>query len=156
LARHQTPSRAAVRALLDRHNALGGILMAGAELPLGRWDETLAEPALPHIRWRGAKTLTLLAAATAYLLLGFLLPQQFILPAADHPLDIHGGVVRLPGQIEVLKEENLLEPARAEDLQKRLTQLSEEASGREPAKTLEALDRVADTTSKKAKEAAEA
>src|SRR5213080_1556034 len=31
LARRQTPSRQAVRALLDRHNALGGVLMAGAE-----------------------------------------------------------------------------------------------------------------------------
>ena len=156
LTRCQIPSRSAVRALLDRHNALGGMLMAGAELPLGRWDDTLPEPALPRVHWRGAKTLTLLAAATAYLLLGFLLPQRFILPASDPPLDIRREVVRLSGQIEVLKEEKLLEPARAEDLQKRLTQLSEEASGREPAKTLEALDRVADTTSKKAKEAAEA
>src|SRR5438093_10687694 len=95
LARRQTPSRSAVRALLDRHNALGGMLMAGAELPLGRWDETLPEPAPPRVCWRGQKALTLLVAATAYLLVGFLLPQRFIAPVSNPPLDVNREVTRL-------------------------------------------------------------
>src|SRR5438105_4242100 len=81
----------------DRHNALGGMLMASEELPLGRWDEALPEPALPRVSWRGQKALALLAAATAYLLVGFLLPQRFIAQASNPPLDIRREVIRLSG-----------------------------------------------------------
>src|SRR5438876_200697 len=76
--------------------------------------------------------------------------------ASAPPLDVRREVARLSGQIEVLKEEKVLDAARAGDLQKKLEQVRDEASGREPARTLEALDRVADATGRKAKEAAEA
>src|SRR5947209_553233 len=62
LARRQTPARPAVRALLDRHNALGGVLMAGAELPLGRWQETMPAATAPRLRWRNRRAGALFAA----------------------------------------------------------------------------------------------
>jgi hypothetical protein len=61
----------------------------------------------------------------------------------------------LAEQIEVLKEEAILEPERAESLKQKLNQLQEEASGTDPVKTLEALDHLHDVTQKAAKEAAE-
>lgn len=155
LTRRRLPSRPAVRALLDNHNALGGLLMAGAERQLGRWEEQVCEPALPRLRWRAGRGGAVFAAAAAFLLAGFLVPERFS-RAGGPALDVRREVARLAKQVEVLREEKLLEPARADELRKRLDQVRDEAAGKEPARTLEALDRVGDTAGQKGKEAAEA
>src|SRR5262245_51703813 len=41
LAYRRLPTPVAVRALLDRHGQLGGLLMTGAERPLGEWEASL-------------------------------------------------------------------------------------------------------------------
>lgn len=156
LTRRQLPERSAVRALLDRHNGYGGMLMAGAECPLGRWQETLAEPVLPRLRWHGGRTWGFFAAGGCFLVAGFLVPERLAVRGSGSSLEVGREVARLSAQLEALKEENVLEPARAEDLQKKLTRVREEASGRDPVKTLEALDHVADVARQKAREAAEA
>ena len=156
LTRRRLPSLSAVRALLDAHNGYGGVLMAAEDLPLGRWRETLDEPELPRLRWRGRRPLALFAAGAAFVAAGFLVPERFAARGAGPGLEIGRETSRLSAQIQVLKEEKILDPARADDLQKKLTQAREQSSGRDPARTLEALDHVGNVARQKAHEATEA
>lgn len=155
LARRRWPSRSGVRALLDRHSGSGGLLMAGEELSLGGWNTAMPELTLPQVRWQGGRAWTLFAVALAYLLLGFLVPERFAALGASAPLEIGKEVEKLANQIAVLKEEAILEPERAEALNKELDQLKEKSSGKDPVKTLEALDHLQAFANKTAKDAAE-
>src|SRR5689334_12153602 len=62
LAVRRLPSPAAVRAVLDRHARAGGLLMAGAECPIGGWQDELPELNLPAVRWRSQRSWGLFAA----------------------------------------------------------------------------------------------
>jgi hypothetical protein len=64
-------------------------------------------------------------------------------------------IEKLAAQIDVLKEEAVLEPARAESLKQKLNQLKDEASGENPVKTLEAFDHLQNLANQAAKESAE-
>jgi hypothetical protein len=156
LARRRLPARAAVRALLDRHGRCGGLLMAGDEVALGGWREAVPEVIAPPLRWRGGRSWALLGVAAGFVLLGFLLPQGFADLGSGRRLEVGREVDQLARQIEVLKKEKVLDPARAEALQIKLERVREEAEGRDPVKTLEALDHLQEMTQKAAREASEA
>jgi DNA-binding MarR family transcriptional regulator len=155
MALRRLPPRTVMRAVLDHQSHSGGLLMAGAETDIGHWQETLPAITTPQIRWHGGRSWGLFALAASFVLLSFLVPQWFVNLAAANPLEVGDEVEKLANQIEVLKEEAILVPERAESLQEKLSQVREEASGQDPVKTLEALDHLQDVTSKAAKEAAE-
>jgi hypothetical protein len=154
LALRRLPPRAAVRALLDRHSGCGGLLMAAGEAPLGPWGERLPPLTAPRLRWRGGRSWALLAVASAFVLLALLLPQSLADLAGGPRLEVGREAERLAKKIDVLKEEAVLDPERAEALKGKLEQVRREASGKEPVKTLEALDHLESVTGKAAKEAA--
>src|SRR5215470_10823610 len=153
LARKQLPSRGSVRALLDNRNDCGGLLMADADADLGAWR--MPEIALPRLRWRKARAIGLLAASFAFVAISLLAPVRFATINAAHPMDVSREVENLSAQIEALKEAQVIEEAKAEALEQKLEELSQEASGEDPAKTWEALDHLNDAVEKTAKEAAE-
>ena len=155
LAWRGLPGRAAVRAVLDRHGLCGGLLMAGAEVELGGWRQRLPALALPRLQWRNGRAWGLLGAGLAFLLVGLLLPQGFAEMGASPPLNIDKQKAKLDKQIDVLKEETLLEPRKAEDYKAKLDQIRRDALGKEPVKTLDALDHVKDMLTQAAEEAAE-
>jgi hypothetical protein len=64
-------------------------------------------------------------------------------------------VSELNAEVETLKEEKILEEEKAEDLQKQLTQLKEQSSAVDPAKTWEALDHIKESNADMARQAAE-
>lgn len=155
MARRQLPAPSVVRALLDQQNHCGGILMATEERSPGEWTKKTAIHQSPRVRWQGGRSWGLFATASAFVLVCFLLPQQYMRLGAEPPLEIEREVERLNKQIEVLKEEKILERERAEALQHRLEQLEEEASGRDPVKTLDAIDHLDKLAQDAAKKAAE-
>jgi phosphate uptake regulator len=155
LAWKRMPSPQALRALIDRHSRCGGLLMAGEEQSLAGWESSLPALRLPSIQWRGNKTMALFTGGLAFVALGFLVPQGFA--NLDGPrLDVDREVEKLTQQIDVLNEEKVLAKERAALLTAKLEQLRRDASGKDPVKTLEALDHVADQASKSAQDAAEA
>jgi hypothetical protein len=154
-ARPRLPSRPAVRALLDQRNGWGGLLMAGAECDLGGWPETLPELGRPRVRWRGGRAWTLLAAASLFVLVSFLVPQRLPADGPDRPLNVNRDVEKLTRQIDVLEEEGALTPRRAEALRQRLAALKDDTSGKDPAKTLEALDHLDNVVHKAARKRVE-
>lgn len=153
-ARRRRPDPAAVRAFLDGRAGCGGLLMADAECGLGRWR--VPAVALPAVRWGGGRPLGLLAVSAAYLALAFLMPADAATLAGGTPLDVRGETDRLAEQVRVLKEEKVIDPARADTLKQRLDEVRAQAAGKEPAKTLEALDHLHDVVRQAARESAEA
>jgi hypothetical protein len=148
------PSADRVRALVDGHGRCGGLVMASAEVPLGGWKPRDPEPPLP--RWNATPTLTWCAVGPLFLAAAFLAPASFVRGEGGGALDIRRDVERLAEQIKALKEEEVLSAERADALAARLEELRKEASGRDPVKTLEALDHLQDTLNKAAQKEAEA
>jgi len=155
LAWRRLPSRVAVRAVLDRQSLCGGLLMAGAEVELGDWQQSMPALHRPRLQWRSGRAWGLLAAGVAFVLLGLLLPQSLAEMGSGPGLNIDKQKAKLEKQIDVLKEEAFLEPRKADDLKSRLEQLRRQALGKEPVKTLEALDHLKDVVTQTAREAAE-
>jgi hypothetical protein len=154
VALRRVPDRSAVRALLDGKGGCGGLLMAGAECDLGEWE---AEPGTTEAlrpRWRGKRALGFLAAAGAYVALAALLPAR-TLAVGQPPLDIARPADRLAEQVRVLREEKIIDPERAENLKQKIDELRAQAAGKDPAKTLEALDHLNDVVRQAARQAAE-
>jgi hypothetical protein len=153
--RRRLPSSTMVRALLDEQSGCGGMLMAAAECELARWRQQLPVLLPPHIRWDGRRAGTLLAIAAGFVLVSFAAPQGLADLASPSPLEIDREIARLVGQIALLRSESILAPERADMLRERLTTLREHASGKDPARTLEALDHLQGLAAKMAREAAE-
>jgi hypothetical protein len=155
LAKRRLPSMSALRALLDERGRFGGLLMAGAEVPLDDWQREMRATDHARVRWSGGRAWVLLATAAAFVAVAFWVPERFAGAESSNPLDISEKVKKLAEQIKVLKEEAILDQERAESLKQKLEQVREDAKANEPAKTLEALDHVRDLAKNAAKSATE-
>ena len=155
LATRSLPSPGAVRAVLDRHSQCGGLLMSGDEVKLGAWRQVMPLVHLPRLQWRSQRAWGLLAAGVAFVVLGLLLPEG-LAEMGNPGLNIDNQKAKLDKQINVLKEEALLEPRKAEDIKAKLDQIRRDALGKEPSHTLVDLDHIKDMLSKTAREGAEA
>jgi hypothetical protein len=153
IATRQTPRPAAVRALLDRESRCGGLLMAGDERSLGSWEDRLPSLALPAVRWRARRAIAQFLAAIGFVALAFLVPQR-LAGLVDNSLDVRKEVEQLTQQVDALKEEKILTEAKAEEYKEKLDRLRDEAKGKDPSRTLEALDHLENLLQKTAKEAA--
>jgi len=154
-ARRHMPPASAIRALFDEQSGCGGLLMAGAEQELGGWRQRLPVLLPPRLSWDGQRPVTLLAIAAGFVLLCFLAPQGLADLNIGSPLEIDQEIGRLLQQIALLKGESMLDPKRAETLTEKAAELREHSSGKEPARTLEALDHLRSLTQEAARQAAE-
>jgi hypothetical protein len=155
LARRRLPAANAVRALLDEQSGCGGLLMAGAEQELGDWRQKMPAIHLPRVQWDGRRAAMLLAVAAGFVLLTFLAPRELADLASSSPLEMYREIARLIEQIALLKGESLLTPERADMLKDKLAELHEHSSGKDPARTLEALDHLRNLAGETAREAVE-
>lgn len=154
-ARRHMPQATTIRALFDEQSGCGGLLMAGAEQDLGGWRERLPVLQRPCLRWDGRRAGTLLAIAAGFVLVSFLAPQGLADLGFDSPLEIDAEIGRLLKQIALLKGESMLESKRAETLAEKAAELREHSSGKDPARTLEAVDHLRKLTQEAARQAAE-
>ena len=111
--------------------------------------------ASPALRWRGGRSFGLLAISLAFVGVALYLPDRFTAIASPHPLEIGKLVGELRAEVETLKQEKILEPKKADDLQKQLAGLKEKSSALDPNKTWEALDHLKEANSDLARQAAE-
>ena len=110
---------------------------------------------MPAIRWQSRRQWMLLLAAAAFPIAAFLAPDRYLPASSDTALQIGGEIHKLSDKIQVLKREQILPPEKAEVLEKDLECAGQEALGRDPAKTMEAIDHLEQSFSKAAAEAAE-
>jgi hypothetical protein len=155
ISRRQAPSRASIRALLDQRNSCGGLLMASEDMTLGDWRSRMPAIDLPRVRWRNPGSWWVFAASILFLLASLAVPVRLASLNSPRALDVGREVNDLAQKIEALKEEMIIEEAKAEALEQKLEELGKEASGDDPAKTWEALDHLAAAVEKTAKEAAQ-
>jgi hypothetical protein len=155
LADRQTPSTERLRATLDRHGELGGLLMSAGDGEIGSWNEHISQVPLPVVRWRSGRQWKLLLMSAAFLGAAFLMPDAYLPAANENTLEIGGEMQKLTEKMEVLKEQEILPPEKAATLEKDLERIRQEALGKDPAKTLEALDHLEQSFNKAAAEAAE-
>ncbi len=153
IARKQLPTSASVRSLLDRQNDCGGLLMAAGEQPLGNWENRLNSVSLPRLKWRSSRAWSLMALSVSFAAICLFLPIRYVSVNASRSLDVAKEAETIAAQIETLKEEQIIAEAKAEELKDKLDQLAAEAAGEDPAKTWEALDHLANSIEKTAKDA---
>jgi predicted transcriptional regulator len=153
-ARRQLPSRDTVRALLDERNACGGLLMASADAEIGAWQTPAV--ALPRLRFRNSRAWSGLAGSAAFVAISLLVPIRLAGADAARPMDVAKETETLAARIEALQDAQILEEAKADELDEKLKQLEADASGEDPARTWEALDHLADAVEKTTKDAVEA
>ena len=85
----------------------------------------------------------------------FVVPAQFLEQPNSQRLVVAEEVEKLASKIEVLKEEHILPPQKAEAMEQALDELRRNAAGNDPSKTWEALDHLEQALAKAAAEAAE-
>jgi hypothetical protein len=154
-ARRRRPSLGALRAVIDSESGAGGLVMAADAADIGDWRERTPRLTAPRVVWRGGRPGGLLALALAFFLTSAFVPVRTAPFAAERKLEIAQDVARLDAQVDALRNEGALEPEKAESLRERLNRLNEDASGRDPAKTLEELDQIADSVKRAAERMAE-
>lgn len=147
------PETAAVRALLDRYNRLGGIFMAAAEADTSPWPRS--DIRIPPVHWRGKRELLLLGLAAVFLFSAAFTPPFMRLPPGDNAMQMDEITKQLTEKAEILEEEELLTEEKAEEIRQALEHLAAEARSSDPGKTWEALDHLEENLQKEAVRAAE-
>lgn len=154
VAVRQIPSRKVLKVLYDERNHCGGLLMAADEVDLGKWDQKIGKVSSPSVKWRAKRTFGLFAAAMTFVAISFLMPQRYVSRASAQGLDISDDVEVLQEQIETLEEEDVISQETADEFEKKLAQVWDEATGDDPVKTWESLDHLEQSLKKAAQEQA--
>ena len=154
IALRKLPAPAVIRAVLDRHGRLGGLLMADGDVDVASWTSRIERVPAPALGWRYRRPLTLWVASAAFVVVAFLMPDR-TLSTGGNSLQIGGDVRKLADQLQVLTREQIVPPEKAKVLEKDLERVREDAKGNDPAKTMEAMDNLAQSFRKTAGEAAE-
>lgn len=144
-----------VRAAYDRINQCGGVVMAEETADMSDWQSRIPGPSRPALRWRSGRALGLLGLSGVFVAVTLCLPDRLTNAAARQPLEIGKLVSELHTEVQTLKQEKILEPKKADELQKQLAKLKEQSSALDPNKTWEALDHIKEGNSDLAQQAAE-
>ena len=156
IARNQTPGAAVLRAFLDGQNRIGGLAMAEQETNIGQWRDRMPAMVPARVGLRGKKLWVLPLLGVVFVAAGFLVPARMIDTLRPPRLDTTSQERKLEHQIQVLEKERMLDPVEAKVLREKLEQITGDAAGNDPAKTLEALDHLSKTLAQKAEAAASA
>ncbi len=155
ISRRNVPKASIVRALLDREEGGGGLIMAAAEVDADAWAGNVSAGETPRLRWRSGKTWGIFLMAAVFLGISFLVPQRYVEMVRGDRLEVDREVDDLASRIETLEEEKILSAKDAEVLVTKLDQLRKEARGSDPVKTWEALDHVEQEITQAAQKAAQ-
>ena len=146
------PAERALLAFIDARMHCGGLAAASSDVPLGEWTVPHVN-AIPKVRWNARRKLLFVAGSAAFVMGAMLIPIGTT--STRHRLEIGADAKRLEEKIELLQEEKILPPERAEVLKQTVEQLKTSAEGEDPAKAWETLDAVDDAVMKAAANAAE-
>lgn len=155
LSLRRLPTAKKIATILDRENAAGGLLMTSFETELGVWSEHLRQLKIPQVQWMPQQTLGFAAVAVAFAVVSLFFPVASLTASADNRLNIDDQVKRITTQLDVLKEENLLDVEEVESRKLELEKIQKDADGMGPVKTFDALDHISERLNQKAAEAIE-
>jgi hypothetical protein len=147
----RAPAISSVAAVVDARLGCGGLLAASSTVPLGAW--TLPEGRAPRVVWDGRNKMLALAASVGFALAALYVPMR--LGDSRHNVAIEGDVRRVEGRIDLLKEEKLIAPERADNFKQTLESVQRTGVAEEAAKAWETVDAIDAATQKIAADAAE-
>jgi hypothetical protein len=153
--RGHLPRHTRVRASYDSLGSLGGVIMAGETADMSAWTGQLPEPAVPALRWKASRTMTVLSVSVLFVGAALVLPSRLSGFSRHSTLQIGGTVEQLQAEVNVLDQEKIVDDKKADELQKQISQLQKDSSGSDPDKTWEALDHIKESNSDAAKQAAD-
>jgi len=149
------PAFTKVRASYDQLKACGGVIMSEEAADMTAWQAQIPATAAPKLRWHSRQAMLLLGVSAVFAAVTLLLPERLTRLSIRHSLEINQIVEQLQTEVKTLQQEKIVEDKTAEDLQKQLAQLKQDASALDPNKTWEALDHIKESDSEAAKQAAE-
>ncbi len=140
MASRLAPAPGAVLAALDaRSGAQGMLLLESEQGDIGAWAARLPNlPELP-LAWRPGRFAPVALLSALFVVAAFIVPVPAV-AAPIKPLDITADIKALNAQVDLLKEQGLVDDPVAQAVKEQLNQLQGEAQGENPAKTWEALD----------------
>jgi hypothetical protein len=104
----------------------------------------------PPVRWDARRPLAVTLAASAFVLLCFVVPRPTGVALGRERLEIDDILDDLSAKIDVLEQEEILEEQQADALTDALEDLGDDASGEDPARTWEAIDHLSGRLSEEA------
>ncbi len=155
MAARLAPAPGAVLAALDARSGAQGMLLLEAEQgDLGAWAGRL--PTLPELplAWRPGRFAPVALLSALFVVAAFIVPVPAVAEPVK-PLDITADIKALNAQVELLKEQGLVDDPVAQAIKEQLNQLQGEAKGENPAKTWEALDHLKNQVQSVAEQAAQ-
>lgn len=154
-AKKERASFTKIRASYDHLNSCGGVIMAEETADMSGWLAQLPEAVVPKFRWHNGRALFFLVVSALFVAVALLLPERIANFAARHPLEVGQIVNQLQAEVNLLKQEKIIDVPKANDLQKQLSQVQNDSLGYDPSKTWEALDHIKQADSDEAREAAQ-
>ncbi len=154
-AMRRTPALPACLAALDAAARAGGLVMSASLPGAAAWRPPA--PPLPRVVWREPRLAGGLALALTFVLLTALLPQRFFVGAAAPTVPPVAALVeRTAARIADIEEEQLLPAQAVAALSNQVALAAASGDASDPARTLEALDHVAEELARAAEEQAAA
>ena len=155
LATRRTPPHRAILAALDAAGSAGGLVMCSGADGAAAWPVAVSR--LPGIAWRPSRALGGLAVALLFCASVILLPTRFFSSASPEATrGLESLVGELAERVAQAEAEALLPEPLTAALSNHLEKVAESGDATDPARTLEALDHIAEELTKSAAEQAEA
>lgn len=151
IARRSIPSFTKLNAYLDSYNGCGGLLLAKDEVRIGSWFNDIPALSQPELQWDYKRPVLILVSSVIFCVFSFLSPVSSLI-SQNKVLDIADEVNSLENQIDVLKDEEIIEEEDAVKLKDELERLQNSAVAVDPIKTWESLDNMNRNLQQKASE----
>ena len=149
------PAFTKIRAAYDQLNACGGLVMAEEAADMTAWQAQIPKAPVPKLRWHSRRAMLWLGISAGFTAVTLLLPERLTQFSSHRSLEINQQVEQLQVEVKTLQQEKIIEDQKAEDLQKQLAQLKNDASALDPNKTWEALDHIKESNADAARQAAQ-
>jgi NADH dehydrogenase/NADH:ubiquinone oxidoreductase subunit G len=155
--RRKLPEKNELTKILAAQNgmAVSGLLASYGEMDIKEWRDAPFSTAVPSIKITYRKRPAILAIGVLFLFGSLVVPKMLPDSVNSHGLDISGDREELEERIEMMREENIIEEKKAEELERQLKEIATQAEGDDPEKSWEALDHLSNNLDAKALEAEE-
>ena len=153
IQRRRLPLHHELLSFLDEFSDSGGLMMASEEVDLGSWVKSIPQKAAPQASWNPRRPLIILLFSLIFSGAALAIPAQEI-SEDPHKFDIATELEEYEKQIDVLKEEGIIDKEQSEELKEEVDKIDEHAMADDPLQTWEAMDQLSEQLDQKSMEAA--
>ncbi|KAF1080880.1 MAG: hypothetical protein GQF41_2694 [Candidatus Rifleibacterium amylolyticum] len=129
-------------ALIDSHNASGGMLLAEFETGDHSWKNRQGSLKSPRLQLKLNRRLPALLVSLLFLALSVVIPVRQATGDRDPRLDLQEMQQNAMAQVEALEEAGLIDEKKADELKETIDQIISASDRNDPSKTFEAFDQL--------------